>query len=96
LTKEWSAAGIENLLTMINQNAEVRIRRRDHTAASSALSARGKMRLASNRRAIRQQRTTAGGRRRVIVTGANVEHAEFGIGEVIGVLGDTATDEFLW
>jgi hypothetical protein len=30
----------------------------------------------------------------VIVTGANVEHAEFGIGEVICVLGDTATDEF--
>jgi hypothetical protein len=32
----------------------------------------------------------------VIVTGANVDHAEFGIGEVIGALGDTATDEFLW
>jgi hypothetical protein len=32
----------------------------------------------------------------VIVTGANVEHAEFGIGEVIGVFGDTATDEIFW
>jgi hypothetical protein len=30
----------------------------------------------------------------VIVTGANVKHAEFGIREMIGVLGDTATDEF--
>jgi hypothetical protein len=30
----------------------------------------------------------------VIVAGANVEHAEFGIGKVIAVLGDVATVEF--
>jgi hypothetical protein len=30
----------------------------------------------------------------VIVIGANVKHAEFVIGEVIGVLADTATDKF--